>query len=314
MPNHYKLRGKFSWEIVSDNGDVIASEPVRDNLILTQGINAVALRSFAENVAYCAVGTSSTPPLLSDTALASEIQRTGSVDTTVGGTETILNGNVYSISKVFRFPINLAPIVIGEIGWSWSDTAGANLFSKALIVKNGVPDLITVGVAQYLRVKYTLEITISPSSIQAGDSNISGLSAAGQYNTQLIGLKKVNSDGSISDYDAGAGCNEPSSSSCSIFIGTSSAALASFGSSTNRSGGTNYTSSILSPTYLGNGRLIKFANFGKNIAASSTLRSFGIGPTSNPFTNSGFVFLSDGNMTKSADYLLTLTFLYSWGT
>lgn len=312
MPN-YSLKGLFSWEIVNADGSVFDGEPTRNNLILTQGINAIASRSFVENMLYCAVGSANSAPLLSDTGLGNEVNRTGDVDTSV--TDACLTsraGNVYSLTKTFKFPVRTVSTSLGEIGWSWSGSPGNNLFSKALIVKNGVPAQITVSIGQYLRVRYTLQITLGPSTAVAGSANIVGWTAPGQYMTQLIGLRSITSSGALGYYDAGNDCNEPSASA-GIFIGTSSAALAAFGSSTDRSGGTNYLGSS-SNSYLGNGVMVKLLSYGKGVAASSSLRSMGVGTTAAPQTNSGFVFLFDSAQTKLSDYILPLRFIYSWSS
>jgi len=311
--HNYKLKGLFSWEIINSDGSVFDSEPTRNNLILTQGINAVALRSFVENMLYCAIGTGSTPPLLSDTGLTGEVQRTGDVDGAVADAcITTLSSNTYSLTKTFKFPANSFPITVGQIGWSWSNTAGNNLFSKALIVKNGLPAQVTLGVGQYLRVKYTLQINISPSTAIVANSSIVNWSSPGQYNVQLIGLRSILTDGSLSYYDAGQDCNEPSSIS-DIFYGTSSLALGAFGSSADRSGGTNYTTTATT-TYQNNGTTFKTASFGKNVGASTSIRSIGIGKAGSSPTNSGFVFLFDTNQTKGSDFIFNPKFIYTWSS
>jgi hypothetical protein len=250
---------------------------------------------------------------LSDTGLTGEVDRTGTVDDEVEvPCQTQLTGNVYSLTKTFKFGVRGSPVNIGTIGWSPSASSGNNLFSKALIIKNGVPDVITLGAGQYLRVRYTLQITISPSTTQTGDANITGLPVPGQYMLQLIGLRSITANGSLDYYDAGSDCNEPSANS-EVFLGTSSSALASFGSSANRSGGTNYVSAAAN-SYAGNGRLFKQASFGKGVAASSTLRSMGVGVAGSSTTNSGFVFLFDSNQTKSTSNILLLKFAYSWSS
>lgn len=311
--HNFKLKGFFSWEIVDEkSGIVVRKSPPENNLILNQGRANVASYSFAQNIAYCAVGAGTAPPLLTDTGLADELQRTGDSDMSVdGGTTATLVGNLYSLIKTFRFPTNRGQLTIGQIGWSYASTAGNNLFSKALIVnKDGNPGTVTLTVGQYLRVKYTLQITISPSTTQTGSANIVGWTAPGQYNVQLVGLKAFNADGSVGNYDAGAGCNEPAVQA-DVFIGTSSAALAAFGSATDRVAGTNYTVTTTN-TYLGNGVLVKTASLGRSTANSSTLRSMGVGANGSSYTNSGFVFLFDGNQTKASTHLLPLQFVYSW--
>lgn len=309
---NYSLKGFYSWEIV-ENGVVVNSEPTHNNLILSQGIDYVAQRSFVENILYCAIGEGSSPPILSDTGLSGEVDRTGNVDDEVATPcITQLTGNVYSLTKTFKFGVRASPVNIGTIGWSYSSSSGNNLFSKALIIKNGLPDVITLGVGQYLRVRYTLQITISPASAQVGDANITELAAPGQYMIQRIGLRSITSNGSLSYYDAGNDCNEPSAQS-EVFLSTNSTTLASFGSSANRSSGTNYVSAALN-SYSGNGVLYKQAAFGKGSAASSTLRSMGVGVTGSSTINSGWVFLFDSNQTKSTNRILLLKFVYSWSS
>lgn len=310
---HYGIKGFFTLEIVDElSGRVELRAPVKNNLILNQGVDYVAARSFVENMLYCAVAVSAVPPLLTDTGLVGEIMRTGDVDGSVENScITTLVGNVYSITKVFRFPTLLTPTTIGTLGLSYSATAGNNLFSKSLVItESGGPGPVTAGVGKYFRVSYTIQITIGPSTVQTGSANITGWTAPAQWMMQYIGLKKLNANGSIGFWDAGQDANEPSASA-GIFLGQSSAAPAAFGSTVNRSGSTNYVTTS-SNTYLGGGRLIKQGSFGKTASDYINLRSMGVGVAGSSTSNTSFVTVFDGNQTKGADYLLPLQFVYSW--
>lgn len=313
MRKHYKLNGSFALEVVDGaTHRVERSLPLKNNLILNQGKNYVAQRSFVENILYCAVGTGTTPPLLTDTGLSNEAARTGDVATEVTTPcETTLVGAVYSLKKTFKFGVQASPLAIGEIGWSYTATAGANLFSKSLIIdEQGNTTVIVLAPGKYLRVAYTLQITIGPSTSQSGDAGITGWTAPGVYMVQKVGLRSILSDGSLSYYDSGNDCNEPSGAG-TIFIGTSSTAPAAFGSAVDRSGATNYTASI-SNQYLGAGALYKVGNFGKGSAVNSSLRSMGVGPAASSTSNTGAVFVFNANQAKGTDFILAIKVLYTW--
>lgn len=310
--NHYGINGFFIFETVDDATGVVESCPVKKNLILNQGIDYVAARSFVENMLYCALATSSVPPLLTDTGLVNEVMRTGDIDNTVeNACITTLVGNIYSTTKVFRFPTLLSPITIGTLGLSYSATPGNNLFTKSLVItENGNPGPVTAGTGKYFRVSYTIQITIGPATPQSGSANITGWTVPAQWMMQYIGLKKLNSDGSVGFWDAGQDANEPSAVA-GIFLGENSTALAALGSAVNRSGSTNYVTTS-SNTYLGGGRLIKQGSFGKTVSDYTSLRSMGLGVVGSSTSNTSFAVVFDGNQTKGADYILPLQFVFSW--
>lgn len=314
MLNQKSIKGEFWWEIIDkETGSIIQTAPLKRNLILNQGLDFLAVRSFVSNVAYCALGTSTTAPLLTDTGLASEVLRTNTLDISIPNyAVTALNGNVYSFTRVFKFSNVSYTTAYGEIGWSYSGTTGNNLFSKAQIMDTaGTPRAIRLPNSTYLRVYYTISVTLSPSTSIAGPNNIDGLSAVtGVSQIQLIGLKKLNSDGSIGNWDVGTDCNELYST-VDTFVSRSSTALAAFGSSVDRSGSTNYTNSSFSNTYIGNGVVWKSGTFGKTNANDTSLRSMGLGSVGSSTTNSGFVFVFDSSVTKDVNHLLTTTFIYS---
>ena len=314
MHKHFKLKGFFKIEIVdAETGLVETTLAEKQNLILNQGKDFVAQRTFVENILYCAVGAGTTSPLPSDVGLQAEVMRTGNIETNIAvPCQTTLASNVISFTKTFAFPVSVSPTTIGEIGWSWTPTAGNNLFSKSIIAnQQGVPGPVTISPSKYLRVYYTLQVTIGPAGAVSFGASIAGWpTSTGQASMQYIGLRSITANGSLSYVDAGLACNEPSGTS-EIFIGTSSAALAAFGSSTNRSAGTNYTNGAAN-NYKGNGVLWKTASFGKNNAASATLRSMGVGIVGSSYITSGYVCLLDSNQNKDTTYLLPLRFIYTW--
>lgn len=315
MKREYGIRGEFFYEIVDEKTKkVLAKSKKKNNIILNQGLDALFARSFVDNVAYCAVSSSAVGPLYTDTGLINEFDRTNNLDSSIGtSASTSLVGNVYSFTRVFKFDSSVNPNYYGTIGWSYTAAAGNNLFSKSLILTTaGGPGPVFVAQGQYLRVYYTINITINPSNSVGGNSNITGLPAAdgGTYGLQLIGLKNINSQNVVGFYDAGNDCNELYSQ-VEIFLSTSSAALSSFGSSINRSGSTNYTAKS-SNSYAGPGSGVvkKFAGFGKNNAVN-TINSIGLGPIGSSTTNSGFAYIFTNGQTKGATFNLSPIFTYS---
>lgn len=314
MHNHYKVNGFFSWQIIDKaTGQIEKKSKRKNNLILNQGLDYVAVRSFAENFTSCAVASNFSAPLLTDTGLTDEIERTSTYYTDGGEVGTTLNGNILSLTRVFDFPVKTIATPLGTIGWSYTDTPGNNLFSKSLMVdENGNPGVVLLLPGKFLRVTYTLEITLSPSTPNISSALVSGwANSDGQNQIQYLGLKKVDSDGGVSDYDAGGSINEPSNTSADLFVSNDSTALAAFGSSINRTAVDTVTANISSYTN-GTYQRVKSATFGRNVGVSASLRSLGIGVVGSSSSNSAFVHVLDANQTKATDYELTIAFTYSW--
>lgn len=158
--------------IVLSKGIIVQERPWARNLILDQGKNywAGGTGSFAYLVRACAVGTGTTPPAASDTGLQSEAKRTTTYYTASGGCGYSDTGATRKLWRTFDFPIESAGVNYTELGWSYSDSAGSNLFSRALI--SGGTVSLTAG--QSLRVVYELSITVAPASTTTENLSISG--------------------------------------------------------------------------------------------------------------------------------------------
>ncbi len=318
MPNNHhishSLKGFFTWQIVDAIDDkIIESNNLQQNLVLNQGLDYVASRTYAANIVACAIGSSVIPPLNSDTGLTNELARTITYDTTYLPCLTSLSSNTLSIRKTFRFATQTQDQQFGEIGWSYTATPGNNLFSKAqLLDTNGNPILLTVYRNQYLRVTYTLQITLAPASPLANGNVINGWpgSATGESQIQLIGLQGVDGSGTLTSYDAGGVANEPSQIA-EIFLGTNSTALASFGMSVDRSSGASYIAATLSSYANGSYNRYKTSTFGRSYSGSS-YRCVGIGPTASSPVNNTYTELLDSSQTKSASFELSVNIVYNW--
>lgn len=316
MKKDYGIWGEFFYEIVDDKTKkVLVRSEKRKNLILNQGLDALFARSFVENVTSCAASSSTVGPLFTDTGLVNEFDRTSTLDTSLQtSASTTLVGNVYSFTRVFKFDTFVNPNYYGTIGWSYTNTPGNNLFSKALVLTaGGGAGPVFVASAQYLRVYYTISITLNPSTATSGNSNIIGIPGGdgGSFGLQLIGLKNINSQNVVGFYDVGQDCNELESQ-VEVFLSTSNAAVATFGTATDRSGSTNYTTRS-SNTYAGPGTGIvyKQVGFGKNNAVNASIKSMGTGIIGSSYTNTGFVYVFTNNQNKAATFNLSPIFVYT---
>ena len=169
--------------IVLSKGIIVQERPWARNLILDQGKNywAGGVGSFAYLVRACAVGTGTTPVTASDTGLQSEAKRTTTYYTQSGGCGYSDTGATRKLWRTFDFSIESAGANYSELGWSYSNSAGANLFSRALI--SGGTVSLTAG--QSLRVVYELSITVAPDSTTTENLSISGWPVSPATDTEV---------------------------------------------------------------------------------------------------------------------------------
>ena len=171
--------GRLHWQLV-DRFGIIEQEGEQHNLILDQGLDQVAstsiLRYTGDSIAgingtglaqYVAVGTGSTAETTSDTVLDAEIARTGTSYQSFAYSRP--SDGVIDLTKYFEFDYTQANGNLAEWGTSWGGGAGSNLFSRALFLDGGgAATTITKTSAYKLRMIYTLEVTVSPTTFTAG--------------------------------------------------------------------------------------------------------------------------------------------------
>lgn len=176
------VSGRYKIFVLS-KGIIVQERPWANNLILDQGKNywAGGTGSFANLVRACAVGTGTTPVTASDTGLQSEAKRTTTYYTASGGCGYSDTGATRKLWRTFDFSTESGNVNYSELGWSYSDSAGANLFSRALI--SGGTISLTAG--QSLRVVYELSITVAPASTTTENLSISGWPVSPATSTEV---------------------------------------------------------------------------------------------------------------------------------
>lgn len=219
--------GKVQALVLDKNENVEFSTEKFNNTILDQGFQNIIQRntastldanSFAGSMRYCAVGTGTTASAETDTGLEIENARTGNLNDTGLDTD---NGTIvtqpatvgdpvnYTLRRTFDFPAgSLDSTVDGdytEMGVSWTDVVGANLFARTLF-KDGTdtPIAITVNSDQILRIVYDLEFLVQPANFSTtttlfdlgdlGSHNIEFRPGAGRISSTILSKIIASSD------------------------------------------------------------------------------------------------------------------------
>lgn len=144
-----ELEGHFTLIARSERGERILAQ--FKNLILDSGLNRMG--SGASGT-HCKVGSGTTAPATSQTALVTQVAQTTNIYAETAGGDAV--GNLYAfIRRTYRFAEGVAAGNLSEVGVGW-DTG---LFSRALIKDtNGDPTTITVLADETLDVIYELRM------------------------------------------------------------------------------------------------------------------------------------------------------------
>ena len=193
-----KVQGVAKVQVLS-KGIIVEERPWTKNLVLAQGKNGFFGGGYYAGAlaSYCAVGTGTTTPASTDVGLEAEVKRTGTLLSTGTGTGKYSDGRV-----VFTYTHDFAEETTNqnytELGWSWSASAGNNLFSRVLISGGTV----TVLAGQQLRVVYVLTWSVTPYVETAGTLTVAGWPVApattvdGTVAAFAGGFAMMNSNGS----------------------------------------------------------------------------------------------------------------------
>lgn len=139
------------------------------NLILDQGLNRMGTGIF---MSCCQVGSGSTAPSNTNTALEAYVAGTNTIHASVDGTAASAPYYGYK-RRTYRFGLGVAEGNLSEVGVGWTTTTG-NLYSRSLIKDGGgSPTTITVLADEYLDVIYELR-AYAPASDTNFDVVISG--------------------------------------------------------------------------------------------------------------------------------------------
>jgi len=180
-----ELKGRYKLRVHDGRGNNRLETDWFDNLITDNGLNLIGeTKDFLANFS---VGSGSTAPANSDTALVSEVATTGSTaSATVGSVSRSIDAvqRECSIIREYEFGEGVAAGNLSEIGIGWYNT---NLFSRALILDGALsPTTITVLSNEFLTVTYELVINQPTTDFSALISvDATGTATAAHAGTQL---------------------------------------------------------------------------------------------------------------------------------
>lgn len=242
--SHTGLANRFMAQVIEqrpdhpDFGKVVFETPFNHNLILENGMNAIASNPICNLFTWCAIGSGTTPTeddsgaitvtisgtaatagtaffgsgdvgklLRCDTgekavisafidsthvtlatsltvasptlftmyriaqnALATEVVRSANYLTGTGNCGTTVTGGVLTHQRTFDFPIEVSDQTYNEVGFSSTNTPGANLNTRGIFA--GAPVSVLTG--QQLRVIYFFVVTATPVTQRTRAITISG--------------------------------------------------------------------------------------------------------------------------------------------
>ena len=152
MQHETQCAGWFKLEAIRPDGTRRVLADWFPNLILNGGLDRMGAN--ADYLNWCQVGSGSTAPVATQTALVNRIAGTSTVQSSVEGAQA--SAPYYGWRRLtYRFAQGVAAGNLSEVGVGW-DTSGS-LFSRALILDGGgSPTTITVLSDEVLDVTYEL--------------------------------------------------------------------------------------------------------------------------------------------------------------
>lgn len=177
---HAGLEGWVSWGLIDRSGHV-AKGGEQHNLILNTFLDRIAdtaLSPLSSFLTHFAVGTGSTPPSVTDAALDNELART---TTTITNTTGRSANGVYVIVIEREFDFGQGNGNLTEFGFA-GGAASPMLVRELFRDGGGNPITITKTSDYKLRIKYELEIRLSPTVLTPSSFTITGIGAInGEY-------------------------------------------------------------------------------------------------------------------------------------
>lgn len=208
------ISGEYKIVITKPDGSISLDTGWFNNLILNTGLDRIGNAGASVIFRYCRVGTGTSTPVATQTALDAQVGASGSMG---AATSTSNEGApLYRSTQVFTCTFAQGAVVgnITEVGIGW-ETTGSTLFSRALILDNlGNPTSITlVAIDQltvYYRVRIVPPLTDFSSSVIIASTTYnytSRVASVGSFGTSqyLFTLGNYFSAGAASTtYEAGA--------------------------------------------------------------------------------------------------------------
>lgn len=245
------------------------------------------------------------------TGLQAEVKRSGTYGSDSGDNETTFSLGAWTFKRTFIFSEEVGAVTYNEIGWSYANSAGNNLFGM---------DIITGGVSlvagQQLKVVVELTLPLGPAAPTPWSNTISGWSTDGECCAESVTISSaaafgfVNNDGTPNFGPLNSGGVFDGNTNKNCYLSNDSTALVSQTTSTISAPSNVGSKNLAGQTYI-NGTF-KRDFTGKFLVSegnSAAIRSIFF-HTQAP--NRTFRVLLDSAETKDSDHTLSITFTLSW--
>lgn len=144
---HSQIGARF--KLVAHKGDGVPTRETDwfNNIVLDAGLERMSVGTW---ISRCCVGTGNTTPAVTQTALASFLASTTSINSTSAELQTTTTPYYRGVTLTWRFSEGVAAGNISEVGMGWGNTT---LWNRALVLDaNRNPTTITVLSDEYLDV------------------------------------------------------------------------------------------------------------------------------------------------------------------
>ena len=144
---HSQIGARF--KLIAHKGDGVPTKETEwfNNIVLDAGLARMSVGTW---INCCCVGTGNTTPAVTQTALASFLASSTTINSTSTGLQTTTTPYYRGLTLTWRFSEAVAAGNISEVGMGWGNTT---LWNRALVLDaNGNPTTITVLSDEYLDV------------------------------------------------------------------------------------------------------------------------------------------------------------------
>lgn len=180
-----ELEGIIKLEVIKEDGTLKEAEGLNvpfKNLITDAGLNFVSDGAIMASVAnYCRVGTGSTVPSVSDTALNSQTGSSSQSGSITNNLQSTTAPYYTQHTYIFTFDVGAVSGNLTEIGF-FSAPTGGTMWSRALIKDSGGnPTTLTLLATEQLKVTYTIICYIPASQTGSFTLNTNGTNSTVSY-------------------------------------------------------------------------------------------------------------------------------------
>lgn len=164
---HSQIGARF--KLIAHKGDGVPTKETEwfNNIVLDAGLARMSVGTW---ISRCCVGTGNTTPDVTQTALASFLASSTTINSTSTKLQTTTTPYYRGVTVTWRFSEGVAAGNISEVGMGWANTT---LWNRALVLDaNGNPATITVLSDEYLDV--VAEIREYPTLSTTGSFSLVG--------------------------------------------------------------------------------------------------------------------------------------------